>query len=123
MYTSETMVTHFVLASRLLNRDKGNVMLYRGLIAVSSLILALSLTGCGERDQAKEDTDEMVSTSTETTTTSETTAPSEAPAAPEVKKEETATPAPEATTPEAPKAEEPAAAPAAAEEAPAQSNQ
>ena len=41
-------------------------MLMRGLIAVSTLIFALSLSGCGEREQAKEDTEETtVSTSVE----------------------------------------------------------
>ena len=133
MYTCEAMLIHCVSMSRLLNRDKGIVMLLRGLIAISTLIFALSLTGCGEREQAKEDTEEMVSTSA----TSETAAPSEAKKAPEAKKEEAApapeaaapaaaapaaTPAPEAAAPKAEEAAKPAEAAPAAPTAPAESH-
>lgn len=107
MYTYEATLMHCALMLGLLNRDKGIVMLLRGLIAISTLIFALSLTGCGERETAKEDTDEVVSTQTEKTT-SETAAPSNAP---EVKKEESTTSTTTATTPA------PEAAPAAAPEA------
>jgi cytoskeletal protein RodZ len=101
--------------SRVLNREKGNVMLLRGLIAVSTLVFALSLAGCGEREQAKDDTEETVST------TVEKPAGEASKATPEVVAPAPATPAAAApassTTTTTTTTEAPATAPAATPEA------
>jgi type IV secretory pathway VirB10-like protein len=107
-----------VLRSRILIRKKGKFMLKRGLIAVSTLVFALSLAGCGEREQAKEDTEVTVSSTVEKPAGDASTAVEE-------KKPEAAAPAAEATVapapaPEAAKPEEAKPAEPAAPSAPAQ---
>lgn len=91
-------------------------MFKRGLIALSTLVFALSLVGCGEREQAKEDSDEAVSSAPATST--------EAPKATEEKKPEAAAPeaaapapAPEAKPEEAKPADQAAPAAPATEKA------
>lgn len=93
-------------------------MLKRGLIAVSTLVFAISLAGCGEREQVKEDTEETVSTTVEkpvgdggTTKTTEerktetnTTVPADSSST-----STTTTETPAATTPDAAKPVEPVA--------------
>ncbi len=94
---------------------KGKDMFKRGLIALSTLVFALSLVGCGEREQAKEDSEEAVSSAPATST--------EAPKATEEKKPEAAAPAAEAPAAPAPapeaKPEEAKPADSAAPAAPA----